>query len=155
MPRKRERASGPHSRQDSSNTSVSDSLTKGWSAAVDRSMIDRRRCASWTGACGDKSSSPSASGPRWLMRSVMVRTSRAPSGWQNAPATPHMSASSLATSLRGGGIGAGAPDEPVVDPDVGVTLVRPAEFLLDTQASFPAHVLTLLVVVEERDNRSG
>src|SRR5690242_12080602 len=117
-------------------------------------MIDRRRCASWSGAYGDRSSSPSASGPRWLMRSVIVRTRRAPSGWQNAPATPHISASSLGTSLRGG-IRAGTPDEPVEDADVGVALVRPAEFLLDTQTPFPTHVLALLVVVEKRDNRPG
>src|SRR5207342_3443761 len=100
-------------------------------------MIDSRRCASWSGACGDRSASPSASGPRWPMRSVIVRTSRAPSGWQNAPATPHTSASHLGSGLPGGR--ADAPDEAVIDTDIGVALVRPAKLLLDTQASFPAH----------------
>src|SRR4249919_2647721 len=114
-------------------------------------MIDSRRCASWSGACGDRSASPSASGPRWPIRSVIVRTSRAPSGWQNAPATPHISGSHLRSGLPGGC--AGAPDQPVIDADVGVPLVRPAELLLDAQASFPAHVLAPAVVVEKLDNR--
>src|SRR5262245_20751430 len=116
-------------------------------------MIDRRRCPSRSGTPGERSSNPSASGPRWPMRSVISRTGWAPSGWQNAPATPHMSASHLRLDLLGGS--GGAPDERVIDRDIGVSLVRPAELLLDPQAPFSTHLRALVVVVEKFDNCSG
>src|SRR4029453_1055053 len=72
------------------------------------------------------------------MRLAMVRTSRAPSGWRNAPATPHMSAShSLSV------------DECVEDADVRITLIWPAQLVLDPEASGAAHCLALGAIVEQ------
>src|SRR5436190_23949160 len=87
------------------------------------------------------------------MRSVIARTSRAPSGWQNAPATPHISASHPGCATPESR--AATPDEPVIDEHVGLALVRPPELVLDTQASFSAHVSARVIAVEEVDDREG
>src|SRR4051812_1530135 len=109
-------------------------------------MIDSRRWPSWTGADGSRSSNPSASGPRWAMRSVMVRTRSAPSRWAKAPAMPHTSGH---RDLLGGVAG----DEGVHDPDVRLALEGPAEAVLDPEPARAAHPGAPVRVVEQVHDR--
>src|SRR5437660_701358 len=99
-------------------------------------MIESRRWPSCTRVSPTVASrTPTASGPRWAIRSTMVRTTVSPSGWQNAPATPHTSGVPVRGALVGaGGVrqddhtrNDGPADETVVHVDVGRPLVRPAE----------------------------
>src|SRR5829696_2734422 len=134
-------------------------------------MIDRRRCPSCTGVSPSRAvRTPTASGPRWAIRSTMARTSCSPSGCPNAPATPHTSI----LQARDGEVDVGRTpdarrlgvregddarlrhghpaDELVVDLDVRGALVRPPERALDPGAGDVAHGTPPRRVVEELDD---
>src|SRR5215208_1931179 len=72
------------------------------------------------------------------MRSIIVRTSWAPSGWQKAPATPHLSASHSTLAYKC-----------VVDVDICIALMWPAQLIVDPKSSSPTHGVALVGVVDE------
>src|SRR4051794_31667899 len=111
-------------------------------------MIDSRRCASWTGAAGSRSSKPSESGPRCAIRPLMVRTRTAPSGCPKAPAMPH-------TSGRPGDLERRPTDEAVNDAHVRRTLERPAQPVLYAGPAHGTHLRPAGRVVEQVDDRLG
>src|SRR5215213_6414353 len=107
-------------------------------------MIDSLRCASCRGLIGDMSVIPAASGPRWPMRSAIVRTRPAPSGWRNAPAMPHTLASHSISACKC-----------VEDTDVSIALMRPAQLFVDPNPSGPTHHFSRAAVVEEFNDCLG
>src|SRR6185295_1079455 len=99
---------------------VPSAVVMGWSPAVLRSMIERRRCPKATDSYTQK---PSPSGPRCSSASVMRRTMTGDAGRRSAhtmPVMPHMKAS----SGPGGPVGRRG----VVEHDVVAVSAHPAEY---------------------------